>query len=121
MAEQGVLMTTMAWGANLTETAMAIPVGGARALRDEVFRATFAGVDWVEGMNQSAFKVLRETLKRVDKLSQEGVNGLDAVTGAIARVIRGSGEAAGEMVSRTAATLAGTNEPAGKQIVVPSA
>jgi hypothetical protein len=91
MADQGVLMTTMTWGANLTETAMAIPVSTVRTIRDEVLRVTFAGVDWAEGVNQSAFKVLREMLKRVDRLSQEGVDGFDAVTGAISRVIRGSG------------------------------
>jgi hypothetical protein len=121
MAEQGVLMTTMAWGANLTETAMAIPVGTARAIRDEIFRATYAGVDMVEGFNQSSFKVLREMIKRMDRFSQEGINGLDALAGSLARVIRGSGEAAGEMVSKTAASLAGSNEPPSKQLVVPSA
>ena len=82
----------------------------ARAIRDELFRATYTGVDWVEGINQSSFKVVREMVLRVDKLSQEAVDGLDSVTGAVSKVIRGSGEAASEMVSRTASSLAGAKE-----------
>jgi len=121
MTEQGVLMTTVTWGSNLTEKAMGVPLGAARAVRDEVFRATFSGVDWLEGINQSTFKVVREVLKRVDKLSQEAVDGLDSVAGSVSKVVRGSGEAAGEMVSRTAASLAGTKEPPHKAMAVPSA
>ena len=122
MAEQGVLMATMTCGANLTEKAMAVPLGAARAIRDEVFRATSAGVDFVEGINQSSFKIVREMLKRVDRLSLEAVDGLDSVAASVSRVIRGSSEAAGEMVSRTAASLAGMNEPSPKTaMVVPSA
>jgi hypothetical protein len=109
--EAGVFMTVLGSGANLSEKAMGVPLGVTRTIRDELFRATFAGVDWVEGVQQSSFKVLREMLQRMDKLSQEAVDGLDAVTGAVSRTIRGSGEAAGMMVSRTAASLTGTKEP----------
>ncbi len=137
--EAGVFMTMVSAGANLTEKAMGVPLGVARTIRDELFRATYAGVDWVEGINQSSFKVMgggvnwveginqssfkvvREMLQRIDKLSQEAVEGLESVTGAVSRVIRGSGEAASEMVaqtaeaaskmvSRTASSLAGTKE-----------
>jgi hypothetical protein len=121
MTEQGVVMTTVTWGANLTEKSIAVPLGAAKAARDEVFRATFSGVDWLEGITQSSFKIVREVLKRVDKLSQEVVDGLELVAGSVSRVIRGSSEAAGEMVSRTATTLTATNEPSQKSIVVPSA
>jgi hypothetical protein len=110
MAEHGVLMTTVTLGSNLTEKAMAVPLGAARTTRDEIFRATFAGVDWVEGINQSSFKIVRETLQRMDKLSQEAVDGVEAVASSVSRVIRGSGEAAGELVAKTAAALAGTKE-----------
>ena len=110
MAEQGVVMTMVTSGANLTEKAMAVPLGTTKVIRDEVFGATFAGLDWVEGMNQSSFKIVREMLQRMNKLSQEAVAGLDAVAGSVARVVRGSSEAAGEMVSRTAASLTGMNE-----------
>lgn len=118
MAEQGVLMTTVTFGANLTEKAMGVPLGAVRAVRDEVFRTTFAAVDWVEGVNQSSFKIVREMLKGIDGLSKEVVDGLNAMAGAMASVIRGSGEAAGEMVSKTAASLTGTKEPSAKQIAV---
>ena len=127
-------------GANLTEKAMGVPLGVARTIHDELFRASNAGMDWVEGINQSwfkamgagvdwaaginqsSFKVVREMLQRIDKLSLEAVESLESVTGAVTRVIRGSGEAASEMVaqtaqaasavvSRTAASLTGAKEP----------
>ncbi len=121
-SEVGVIMTMVSSGANLTEKAMGVPLGVARTIRDELFQATNAGVDWAEGINQSSFKVVREMVQRIDKLSQEAVDGLESVMGAVTRVIRGSGEAASEMVtqtaeaaskmvSRTASTQAGTDEP----------
>lgn len=121
MPEQGVVMTTVTWGTNMTEKAMALPLGTARTVRDEFFRATFAGVDWVEGLSQSYFKIVREMLQRVDKLSQETFDGLDSMAGSVSRVIRGSGEAAGEMVSKTAASLTGTNERSPKAMAGASA
>ncbi len=105
MAEQNVFMTAMTYGANLTEKAVGVPLVTARAIRDEFFRATFAYIDWLEGLNQSPFKVAREALKGVDKLSHEALDSLDAMAGSVVRVLRGSGEAAGEMVSKTAASL----------------
>ncbi len=121
MTEQCVLMTTVKHGANLTEHVMGVPLGAARVIRDEAFRVTFAGVDWIEAINQSSFKIVRETLKRLEKLSQVAVDGLDAMATSVSRVVRGSGEAAGEMVSRTAASITGTNEPLPKPMVGPSA
>ncbi len=105
MAEQNVFMTAMTYGANLTEKAVGVPLVTSRAIRDEVFRATFAYIDWLEGLNQAPFKVAREMLKGVDKLSQETLDSLNAMAGSVVRVLRGSGEAAGEMVSKTAASL----------------
>ncbi len=121
MTEQNMFMTTMTWGANLTEKALGVPLGAVRTIREEMFRATFAGIDWMEGINHSYFKVVRETFKRMDHLSQEAVDGLDSVAGSFSRIVRGSGEAAGEMVSRTAASLAGMNETSPKQAIVASA
>ncbi len=113
-AEGSVLTTTVTWGANLAEKALASPAAVSRMVRDELFRATYAGIDWIEGINQSSFKVVREVIQRGDKLSQEAVDGLESVASAVARVIRGSGDAAGEMVSKTAASLVGTKEPSTK-------
>ncbi len=113
-AEGGVFMTTVTWGANLAEKGMAGPLGVGRTIRDELFRATYAGVDWVEGTNQSAFKVARELIQRMDKLSVEALQGAESLASAVSRAIRGSGEAAGEMVSKTAASLVGTKESSTK-------
>ncbi|HTP28782.1 MAG TPA: hypothetical protein VMK12_24370 [Anaeromyxobacteraceae bacterium] len=121
MTEQGVLMTTVVWGANLTEKAIGVPLGAVRAIRDEAFHATFAGVDFAEAVSLSSFKILRETLQRVDKLSQEMVDGLDLVAASVTRVIRGSGEAAGEMVLKTTASITGTRETTPKAAAMASA
>ena len=102
MADEGVVKTTVTWGANLTEKAIGVPLGVARTVRDEVFRAASAGVDWAEGVNQASFKVVREMLQRMDKLSKEAVDGLESAAGAASRVIRGSGQ--GEAVQAEAET-----------------
>ena len=116
----GVFTAMVSSGANLTEKAMDVPLGVARTIRDELFRATYAGVDWVEGIhqsslkavsggvewvvgvNQSSFKVVREMLQRMDKLFQGAVEGLDSVAAAVTRVVRGSGETASDLVAQTA-------------------
>jgi hypothetical protein len=102
----------VAWATNLVEKAMGIPVGVARMSRDEVFRAAYAGIDWVEGLNQSSFKIVRETLRQVDQLSRQAIEDFEALVGTLAKAIRGSGEAAGAMVSKTAVSLMGAKPTA---------
>jgi hypothetical protein len=106
----GVFVAMVSMGTNLTEKAMGIPLGLVKTVRDEVFRATYAGVDFIEGLNQSSFKVVRDVLQRVDKLSQEAVTGLESVTGSVTKVIRGSGDVASEFVSQTAMPRESTKE-----------
>jgi hypothetical protein len=83
--------------------------------RGELFRASGAGIDWIETVQQSAFKIVREAVLRVDGLSQEAVDGVESVSMAVMRTVRGSSEAIGDVVSRTAESLAG------KSTVVPKA
>ncbi len=114
IAEAGVLMTVVTSGADLTDKAVGGTFDVARTVRAELFRATSAGIDWVEGTQQSSFRIVREAVMRVDKLSQGMVEGLEAVAMAVSRAIRGSGEAAGEMVSRTAESLVGKKASSSK-------
>ena len=81
-SEGGVHTTAVAWGANLAEKALAIPIGVGRAARNEAFRAVYAGIDWVEGTNQAAFKIVRQLVQRLDELSLEFVEGLESVASA---------------------------------------
>ncbi len=97
-------MTLVTSSANLTEKAIFDVL---KSLRVEFFRATNAGVDWIEGTQQSSFRVAREVVLRVDKLSQEALEGLESVAMSVSRAIRRSGEAASEMVSRTTESLVG--------------
>jgi hypothetical protein len=122
--ESGVLPTLISSGANLTEKAMAVPLGLIKTVRDEVFSTASASVDWVEGMSQSSFRIAREILKRVDLLSLAAVEGLDSIAGSFTRAVRESGVATGEMVSKTAASFASQTqmlEHASKQVTVPAA
>ncbi len=114
-------MAAVTWSANLTEKAMGVPLGVARTIREEVFRAGYAGVDWVERLSHSSFKVVREALERTDKASRGAVEGLESVAGAILKVIRGSGETVGETGSSTAAPPPGTEETSPKVTVAASA
>ncbi len=93
MAERGMLMTAVTRGAKLAEKALAIPLATARSVRDEVVRASFAGVDRLEDLNQSALKVARDVLGRLDKASQDAIGGVEAAVAALSK--RVGTEAAG--------------------------
>ena len=58
--EAGVFMTMVSAGTNLTEKTIELPLGVARMVRDEAFRATYAGVDWLEGLDRSTFEIARQ-------------------------------------------------------------
>lgn len=107
-------MTMVTSSANLTEKAIGGSFDVMKAVRGELFRASNAGIDWIEGLQQSSFRVAREVVLRVDKLSQEMVEGLESVAMSCSRAIRGSGEAASEMVSRTAESLVGKRASSAK-------
>jgi hypothetical protein len=102
----------VAWAANLAEKALGVPVFVVRISRDELFRAAYTGIDWLEGINQSSFKVARETVRQIDQLSRQAVGDVESLVGAFAKAIRGSGEAAGDMVSKTAVSLMGAKPSA---------
>jgi hypothetical protein len=102
----------VAWAANLLERALAIPIGVARMSRDEVFRAVYAGIDWVEGLNQSSFKIARESVRQVDQLSRLAMEDLESLVGTFGKAIRGSSETAGDLVSKTAVSLMGAKPTA---------
>jgi hypothetical protein len=103
---------TFARAANLLEKALALPVGVARMSRDEVFRAVYAGIDWVEGLNQSSFKIVREAVRQVDQLSRLATDDVESLVGTFAKAVRGSGETAGELVSKTAVSFMGAKPSA---------
>jgi hypothetical protein len=115
--EGPVLQTTaVEWATSVMGKAAGIPLGAGRLVREEVFRATYAGIEWAEAINQSSFKIVRDVVKRSDKLSLEAIDGLEIVLNALTRIFRGSSEAAGEMVAKTAATFIGKKEPAAKAV-----
>ena len=107
MPEAGVILTVVTSGSNLTEKVISGGFDVVKTVRGELFRATGAGIDWIEAVQQSAFKIVREAVLRGDGLSQEAVGGAESVAMAIMRTIRGSAEAVGDVVSRTAESVAG--------------
>src|SRR6266542_114680 len=105
--DESVLMRVVTLGVAITEKGVGGVFGVGRAIRAELFRATSSGVDWVESAQDSRLKIVREVIQRTDSLTQGALDGLEAVTISIAKSIRGSGEAAAELVSSTAETLVG--------------
>ena len=107
LAEEGVIVAMVTSGSNLTEKAVEGSFDVVKAARGELFRATVTGIDWIETLQHSVFKIVREAVLRGDGVSLEAVAGAEWVTMAILKAIRGSGEAVGDVVSRTAESLAG--------------
>jgi hypothetical protein len=105
MADRGVLMTAAARSAKLAEKAMAVPLGVASMIREEVFRVTFAGVDGVERFSQSSLKVAREALGRADRLSQEAMRRLESAAASVSGALRGRSETAEEGAPTAAPSL----------------
>ena len=105
----GVLMTVVAVASDLTEQSLAGSLGIVRTLRGELFRAAHGAVDWVESLQQAPFKVVRAGLETADKLSSEAIGGVESIAMSVTRVIRGSGQAAGEMLSRTSESIVGAS------------
>jgi hypothetical protein len=105
--DAGVLMTVVSVASDLTEQGLKGSLGIVRTVRSEVFRATHGAVDWVESLQQVPFKVVRAAVETADKLSSDVIDGAESVAMSVTKVIRGSGQAAGEMVSRTTESIVG--------------
>ena len=112
--EAGVLMTVMTSSSNLVEKVLAGGFDVVKLVRGEVFRATGAGVDWVEAVQHSAFKIVREAIQRSDILSRDAVEGMESVTSAVVRTVRGSTEALGDLACSTADMLVGKRAASAK-------
>ncbi len=110
--EEGVFMTMLNVGADLAEQGLMGSLGIARTLRGEVFHAALGAVEWVQAVEQLPFKVVRDSVQRADKLTLAGVDGAEAVALAFLRLVRGSGHAAGEIVTRTTESLVGAAKQA---------
>jgi hypothetical protein len=105
--EAGVLLTVVSVASDLTEQGVKGSLGIVRTVRSEVFRATHGAVDWVESLQQVPFKVVRAAIETADKLSSDAIDGAESVAISLTKVLRGSGQAAGELVSRTSESIVG--------------
>ncbi|HTP24357.1 MAG TPA: hypothetical protein VMK12_01700 [Anaeromyxobacteraceae bacterium] len=105
----GMLITAVEVSATFTEKAAGSAIDVVRVISTESFRAIHTGLDWIEGANQSSFRIVREAVQGMDKLSQEMVGGLGALSGAMTRVIRGSGEGAAHMILRATESIVGNH------------
>lgn len=103
--------TTVARTAKLTEKVIAIPLGTARVASTEMFRTVYAGIDVVEAMSQSQFKVMRELVHRVENLNQELIEMVESLATVSTGKLREFGESAGAIVTRTAAVFTRKKEP----------
>ncbi len=105
--EAGVLMTVVTSISTLLEKVTVGSFDVVKTVRGELFRVTGAGIDWLEGVQQATFKITREIVHRFDGLSREAVDGSESIASALVGTVRGSSEAVGKVVSRTAESLMG--------------
>ncbi|HTT72414.1 MAG TPA: hypothetical protein VMG32_14405 [Anaeromyxobacteraceae bacterium] len=101
------ITTAVTTGANLTEQAMLSALGIVRVAHGEVFHIAHGALGWLESVQAAPFKVVREVVGRSEKLTLDALNGVENVALSLSRTLRESGEAAGEVVSRTTEALVG--------------
>jgi hypothetical protein len=106
----GVFMSGVKLAADVVQGAVTGSFDVARAVRGEAFRLTNGLIDWTESVPTSAFKVAREIVTRLDDASRGTVDGMESVSLAVTGLLRVSGEAAGEMISRTTASIVGKKD-----------
>jgi hypothetical protein len=103
--EAGVLTTLMDSGSSLMEKAVAGGLDVVKSVRGELFRAAGGGIDWLDALHHSAFKIGREALQRLDGLTLDAVQGAESLANATIRAVRVSGEAVGDVASTTVESL----------------
>ncbi len=106
-SDDGVFMMGVNLGAEVVQGAVTGTFGVAKAARGEAFRLTNGWIEWAESVQTSTFKVIREVVTRLDEATRGTVDGIESVSLAFTGLARVSGEAAGEMISRTAASIIG--------------
>jgi hypothetical protein len=106
----GMVIQGVDAGANVVQGAVTGTFGVAKAIRGEAFRLTNGLIDWAESVPASGFKIVRELVTRLDDVTRATVDGAESVSLAVTGLLRVSGEAAAEMISRTTATVAGKKD-----------
>ena len=107
-----MLTSAVFLGAGAIEGTLQASFAVAEAVRRETFHVAFSGIEFVKTFQQSATKVVRESISKLEKLSGEITDGVQETTLAIARTIRGSGELAADVVTRAAESLTGNRASA---------
>jgi hypothetical protein len=107
LAKNGVLAQAVTLGIDTTERALQSALELVEATRRELFHVVSGGLDWVETIQHSTIKIARETLGRLDKLSEQITTGVETTTLALTGTVRSSSELAGEMIAGTTESLIG--------------
>ena len=106
-SDDGLFMSGVNLGADVVQGAVTGTFGVAKAIRSEAFRLTNSWIEWAESVQTSTFKVMREIVTRLDDGTRGTVDGIESVSMGFTGLVRMSGEAAGEMISRTTASIIG--------------
>src|SRR5689334_17915116 len=74
-ANSAMITHAVTAGFDLTERALQSTLELIEATRRELFQVTVASIDWVEANRPSPAKIVRETIGRLDKLSEDAIAG----------------------------------------------
>ncbi len=106
-SDDGVFMSGVNLGADVVQGAVTGTFAVAKAIRVEAFQLTNGWIEWAESVQTSAFKVMHEFVTRLDDVTRGTVDGIESLSLAFTGLLRVSGETAGEMISRTTASIIG--------------
>ena len=101
-ADIGVFTSAVTLAPNLAEQSLKATVGMNRAIHSELFQLTKGALDWTESLVQLPFKIMREGVLYAEKMSAEMIGNLEGMGTAVVKAMRGSAQAANDVVSRIA-------------------
>jgi hypothetical protein len=113
-SDDGVFMASVNLGTDALHGTVSGVLEVAKTVRGETFRLTNSAIEWVESVQGALFRVVRVAVNRADEVTRGGLDGVESVSSAFTHLVRGSGEAAGEVIARTAASIVGKKDAAQK-------
>jgi hypothetical protein len=85
---EGLLRSFVNQSSELAEKATTTTINIVRDVRSEINQGVGATINWVEGSQQTAFKLLRRVNERIDRLSDEAIDTVENVLLGVIRATR---------------------------------
>ena len=106
--DQGVLATSVESAAHATEKTVLAWFGLCRDVRGELAQRAMSVIEWVEGAQQSAMRIARSLVQRVDEVTVAWIDANERMALGVVRALGKTGQSASVLASRAAASLTST-------------